>query len=62
VVGVIGCLQAVEAIKTLTGVGEPLRDRLLIADLLRMQWRTLRLKADPACPVCAGQGASATPP
>jgi adenylyltransferase/sulfurtransferase len=51
-VGVIGSLQAIEAIKLLTGAGEPLIDRLLLFDALQMEWRSLKLKADPACPVC----------
>lgn len=52
VVGIIGSMQAVEAIKLLTGAGESLTGRLLILDALHMHWRELRLKADPACPVC----------
>ncbi len=52
VVGTIGCLQAVEAIKLLTGVGSALSGRLLIFDGLHMHWREMRLKRDPACPVC----------
>jgi adenylyltransferase/sulfurtransferase len=52
VVGVIGSLQAVEAIKLLTGVGTSLAGRLLIFDALHMHWREMRLKADPNCPVC----------
>ena len=51
-VGVIGTMQALEAIKLIAGVGEPLVGRLLVLDGLRMQWRELRLRADPACPVC----------
>lgn len=51
-VGVIGSLQAVEAIKVLTGVGETLNGRLLLMDALHMEMRTLKLKKDPACPVC----------
>lgn len=53
VVGVIGSLQAVEAIKLVTGIGEPLLGRLLVWDAMLMEWRSLRLKKDPACPVCA---------
>ena len=52
VVGVIGSLQAVEAIKVLTGIGETLAGRLLVMDALHMETRTLKLKKDPACPVC----------
>jgi adenylyltransferase/sulfurtransferase len=55
-VGVIGSLQAVEAIKQLTGAGTTLQGRLLLLDALEMQWRTLRLTPDPACPVCATTG------
>ncbi len=52
VVGTIGTLQAVEALKLLTGIGETLCGRLLIFDGLHMEWRTLRLTADKHCPVC----------
>ena len=52
-VGIIGTVQALEAIKLLCGTGESLRGRLLILDALRMHWRELRLSADPNCPVCA---------
>jgi len=52
VVGVIGSLQAVEAIKILTGIGETLNNRLLVMDALHMDLRILKLKKDPACPVC----------
>ena len=51
-VGIIGAMQALEAIKLLSGVGEPLGGRLLMLDALRLQWRELRLRPDPACPVC----------
>ena len=52
VVGVIGSIQATEAIKVLTGVGETLHGRLLLLDAQHMEWRSLKLKKDPACPVC----------
>ncbi len=51
-VGVIGSIQATEAIKVLLGVGEPLENKLLLLDALQMEWRTLKLKKDPDCPVC----------
>ena len=54
-VGIIGSIQATEAIKVLTGAGTPLSGRLLLLDALEMQWRSLRLKADPKCPVCSGR-------
>jgi adenylyltransferase/sulfurtransferase len=54
VVGVIGSIQAIEALKLLSGAGEPLVGRLLLFDALQMVWRSIKLKPDPACPVCAG--------
>ena len=53
VVGIIGSMQAAEAIKVLTGMGETLNGRLLVMDALHMEMRTLKLKKDPACPVCS---------
>ncbi|MGA7800570.1 MAG: molybdopterin-synthase adenylyltransferase MoeB [Gammaproteobacteria bacterium] len=52
VVGVIGSLQALEAIKVLLDLGESLCGRLLLFDATSLEWRTLRLRKDPACPVC----------
>ncbi|MBK1716348.1 HesA/MoeB/ThiF family protein [Thiocystis violacea] len=51
-VGIIGSIQATEAIKILSGLGTPLFGRLLLLDAAGMEWRRLRLPADPACPVC----------
>ena len=51
--GVIGLLQATEAVKLLLGIGEPLRGRLLHFDALAMRFRELRLSPDPDCVVCA---------
>ena len=51
--GVVGLLQATEALKLLLGIGAPLRGRLLQFDALRMQFRETRLSPDPDCPVCA---------
>jgi molybdopterin/thiamine biosynthesis adenylyltransferase len=53
-VGIIGSIQATEAIKVLAGLGEPLFGRLLLLDAAAMEWRSLRLMADPACPICHG--------
>src|SRR5438552_13898988 len=50
--GVIGVIQATEAIKLITGIGEPLVGRFLTSDALRMKFRELKLKQDPDCPVC----------
>ncbi|VAW96035.1 Molybdopterin-synthase adenylyltransferase [hydrothermal vent metagenome] len=52
VVGIIGCIQATEAIKVLTGIGNTLDSRVLILDASNMEWRSIKLKKDPACPVC----------
>lgn len=57
VVGIIGSIQATEAIKILTGLGEPLFGRLLLLDATLMHWRSLRLPSDPSCPICSGQSA-----
>ena len=50
--GIIGVIQATEAIKLILGAGEPLIGRFLIYDALRMRFRELRLRKDPDCPVC----------
>lgn len=50
--GLIGLIQATEAIKLLTGIGEPLIGKLLLYDALRMRFRQITLPRDPACPVC----------
>lgn len=52
-VGIVGSTQAAEALKMLMGTGETLNGRLLMLDALTMQWRSVRLRKDPACPVCA---------
>ena len=51
--GVIGLIQATEAIKLILGIGEPLAGRLLQFDALAMRFRETRLAADPDCAVCA---------
>ena len=50
--GIVGIAQATEAIKWIIGKGTPLQNRLLIYDALDMQWKELRVKADPDCPIC----------
>ncbi len=52
-VGVIGSLQAMEALKVLTGFGEPLRGKLLLVDLRSMEFRQLLLRARADCPACS---------
>jgi sulfur-carrier protein adenylyltransferase/sulfurtransferase len=50
--GVIGLMQATEAIKLILGVGEPLKGRLVLYDALSMRFRELKLRRNPECPVC----------
>ncbi|MEO3866692.1 HesA/MoeB/ThiF family protein [Rheinheimera fenheensis] len=54
VVGVIGVMQALEAVKILAGVGTPLYGKLQLFDGLTSQWRQFNLPKDPQCPVCNG--------
>ncbi len=51
-VGIIGAVQAMEAIKLLAGVGRSLAGRLLLLDAMSMRWRDLKLRRDPTCKVC----------
>jgi len=51
-VGIIGSIQALEVIKLLTDTGETLAGKLLISDGLHQEWRSMKLRKDPACPVC----------
>jgi molybdopterin/thiamine biosynthesis adenylyltransferase len=55
-VGIIGSMQAAEALKLLMGIGRDLSGRLLLLDALAMEWRSVRLKKDAACAVCAVRG------
>ena len=50
--GIVGSIQATEAIKLVLGTGEPLVGRLLLFDALTMQFTTVKLRWDPDCPVC----------
>jgi len=50
--GIIGMLQAIETIKLIVGIGEPLIGRLLHFDALKVRFRELNLRRDPRCPVC----------
>jgi molybdopterin-synthase adenylyltransferase len=53
-VGLIGCVQAAEALKLLAGIGQPLAGRLLMLDARRMRWDELAVARQPACEVCGG--------
>jgi molybdopterin/thiamine biosynthesis adenylyltransferase len=52
--GIIGAMQAMEAIKLVVGTGDSLSGRLLIFDAKSAEWRSMRVKKDPACKVCGG--------
>jgi len=51
--GSVGTIQAVEVIKELLGIGDSLSGYLMTFDALRMEWRKLKLRKDPACPLCS---------
>ncbi len=50
--GIVGAIQATEALKLLLGIGDPLVGRLLLIDALSARFRTVKLERDPACPAC----------
>lgn len=52
-VGIIGAMQAAEAIKLVTGVGESLNGKLLLLDALSMEWRSVKIRKDPWCGACS---------
>ena len=54
--GAVGCLGAMEAIKIIAGLGEPLYGRLLTMELRSMSFQTVRIRRDPGCAECAGNG------
>jgi len=51
--GIVGCIQAAEALKVITGAGTPLVGQLMLIDALTMDIRRIKLKKDPSCAVCA---------
>jgi molybdopterin/thiamine biosynthesis adenylyltransferase len=51
-VGIIGSMQAAEALKVIGEMGTPLVGRLTMLDSLRMEWNTMRIARQPDCPVC----------
>ncbi len=53
--GIIGAMQAAEALKVISGAGEPAVGRLLLLDGLSMQWRSIKFGKDPACAVCGAK-------
>lgn len=52
--GVVGAVQAAEALKLIAGIGESLAGRLLTFDAKSVEWRSIKVARDPACPVCGG--------
>ncbi|MCI4459270.1 MAG: thiazole biosynthesis adenylyltransferase ThiF [Thermocrinis sp.] len=52
IAGIMGCIQATEAIKVILGIGEPLVGKLLVMDALSMDFRKVKLRKDPNCPLC----------
>jgi molybdopterin/thiamine biosynthesis adenylyltransferase len=56
--GIVGCMQAAEALKLIMGIGDNLVGRLLLIDALSGEFRTVRFKRDPACPECRTRGHS----
>lgn len=60
--GIIGTVQAAETLKVLMGIGESLSGRLLLLDALNMEWRSIKVPRDPACPVCGVRHAATTTP
>jgi adenylyltransferase/sulfurtransferase len=50
--GIVGCVQAAEAVKLIVGLGEPLIGRLLIVDGLAMEFQEVKIRWDADCPVC----------
>jgi len=51
-VGILGSMQALETLKLLLNIGESLAGKLMLFDGLNMQWRSMKLRKDPACPAC----------
>lgn len=58
-VGVVGAMQAAEALKLIMGIGTSLAGRLLLLDGLHMEWNSMRVQRDAACPVCGAGALSA---
>jgi len=59
VVGIVGSIQATETIKVLLDLGDTLTGRVLALDAVSMEFRTIRLRKDPACPVCGAAAGAA---
>ena len=55
ITGIVGSIQATEVFKQILGIGEPLVGRLLLIDALTMEFRMMRVRRDPACPLCGDE-------
>ncbi|MDW6019132.1 molybdopterin-synthase adenylyltransferase MoeB [Vibrio plantisponsor] len=53
VVGIIGAVQAMEAIKVIAGLGKPIQGKILMLDAMTMSWREMKLMKQPHCPTCS---------
>lgn len=58
--GIVGSIQASEAMKLIMAIGQPLIGKLLILDVMSMEWHTAKLPKDPSCPVCGHTGKNQT--
>ncbi|MDI1230454.1 MAG: molybdopterin-synthase adenylyltransferase MoeB [Methylobacter sp.] len=54
ITGIVGSIQALEAMKLIMNIGEALTGRLLLLDGLTMEWNTMKLRKNPDCPTCSG--------
>ena len=52
ITGIIGSMQATEVFKKILDIGQPMVNRLLLVDALTIQFREMKLRRDPACPLC----------
>jgi adenylyltransferase/sulfurtransferase len=59
--GIVGAMQAAEALKLVAGCGEPAVGRLLLLDGLTMEWRSVKFGRDPGCAVCGAAGCADEP-
>jgi molybdopterin/thiamine biosynthesis adenylyltransferase len=55
-VGIIGAMQAAEALRVIGGIGQSLMGRLMMLDSLRMEWTTMKIARQRDCPVCGNGG------
>jgi molybdopterin/thiamine biosynthesis adenylyltransferase len=56
ITGIVGSIQALEAMKLIMNIGETLTGRLLLLDGFTMEWNTMKLRKNPNCPTCSESG------